>query len=159
MDYEKENHDACLKYQAFYDENLCRHVGTKAPAPVEGQDVHEYRADCCRTFKRSYLTPDQDLYKVNYRRLVADGQLDAFAVFEHQLMAAAREGAFNPLTVPKGEIRAIPKRDAFTGTVSEIVHIGQDHFTKFMGRLGRRVQAFRNPVDHSGKAVTWLKVP
>jgi len=159
MDYEKENRDACLKYQAFYDENLCQHVGTRAPAPVEGQDVNEYRADCCRTFKRTYLTPDQDLYKVDYRRLVSEGHLDVFNNFERQLIPACREGAFNPLTVPKGDIRAIPKRDGFTGTISEIVHIGQDSFVKFMGRPGRRVQAFRTPTDHSGNKVGWLNVP
>jgi hypothetical protein len=110
MNIEQENRDACLKFQAYYDRELCQHVGTRAPAPIEGQDVNKYRADCCRTFKRTYLTPDHPLAKVNYRKLVALGELEAFGNFERQLMPAARIGAENPWTVPKGELRAIPRR-------------------------------------------------
>jgi hypothetical protein len=157
MSNERANHEACVRFQQFYDSNLCRDVGTRAPAPIEGQSVNEYRADACRTFKKTYLLPDHPLAKVNYRRLVADGHLDVFANFERMLIPACREGAYDPRTVPEGQMREIRKRDPLTDTVQEIRFIGQESFVKAMGRPGRRVVGFRTDQGYVNTSGTVLR--
>src|SRR5215471_15565889 len=64
------------------------------------------------------------------------------------------ESPFNPLTVPKGEIREVVKTDVNGLKVRHF--IGQDSFVKFMGRPGRRVVSFRTDqgyVDASGRGL------
>ena len=71
-----------------------------------------------------------------------------------QTTAATSTEAFNPLTVPRGEIREVVKTDVNGLKVRHF--IGQDHFTKFMMRPGRRVISFRTDqgyVDASGRGL------
>ena len=74
---ERDNLDACREFQAYYDEALCRRIGTQAPAPKPGQDVMEYRVECCRTFKRTHLPQIHPLYKINWRGLGVIGRIEA----------------------------------------------------------------------------------
>lgn len=48
---------------------------------------------------------------------------------------------YDSSTVPYGEFRELTKIDPATG-YKETLFIGRDHFTRFMGRPGRRVELF-----------------
>jgi len=85
MASEQEHFDAARKFQAYYDEGF-RQVGIRAPQPVLGQSVNNYRRETLRMAKRKFLPQNHDLYKVNYRGLRAD----ALNVFEPQLLKAIR---------------------------------------------------------------------
>jgi hypothetical protein len=151
MSLEAENLDACRKFQAYYDENLCRHVGIHAPQPTAGEDVNHFRARSLNLFKRTFLPPVHDLH-VGYHAL-AKSSLSAFNIFEKDCLAACKVEANNPAHVPLGELRKIEERDPY-GQVKVIKFIGQESFVKQMGRPGRRVVKFRQPVDWSGRALT-----
>jgi hypothetical protein len=77
-------------------------------------------------------------YKVNYRGLIDDPK--TLGILERKLLADCLVEAKNPAHVPKGQFREI----VTTGLDCLKIHkfIGQDHFTKFMGRPCRRVKSF-----------------
>jgi hypothetical protein len=126
-----------------------RRVGARAPAPILGQSVNTYRREALRQMKRTFLPQNHPLYQVQFRSLRAD----ALPVSEQQLLPACVEEANNPQHVPPGELRQIEERDEF-GQLKMIRFVGQEHFTKFMGRPGRRVISFttdRGRFDASGR--------
>jgi hypothetical protein len=141
MSLEAENLDACRRFQAHYDEILCRHVGMHAPQPVAGEDVNHFRARSLNLFKRTFLPPVHDLH-IGYHALARQSMV-AFNNFEKDCLAACKVEANNPMHVPKGELREIRERDAY-GKLAQIKFIGQEHFVKQMGRPGRRAR-IRNP--------------
>jgi hypothetical protein len=71
-----------------------------------------------------------------YRRTVRQGKKP----WATGTIAACKVEAFNPATVPRGEMREIVKTDANGLKVRHF--IGQDCFVKQMGRPGRRVKSF-----------------
>jgi hypothetical protein len=147
-----DNRNACIQYQAYYNDNFCQHVGTTPFAPVENEMVDHYRARFCNHVKRQYLRPDRDLRNVGFHELSRQN-MTAFTTIERQLLDEARVDALDPATVPLGEIRAVPIRDPLTNHVKEIRYIGQEHFTKQIGRPGRKVVSFltmNGPVSASG---------
>jgi hypothetical protein len=73
--------DASRQFQAYYDETL-RRVGARAPAPILGQSVNDYRRETLRQLKRTFLPPAHDLYQVQYRSLRPDA-LQALASTTH----------------------------------------------------------------------------
>jgi hypothetical protein len=153
IDLNKANLDACRKYQAYYDEALCRHVGCQTPQPVAGQDVNKYRADCNNIFRKTFLPQTHSLGKIRYHHLVDHNQMVTFTELEKQNIAACRVEAFNPAYVTPGEFRMIIKRDPF-GHETERVFIGPESFVKQMTRPGRRVVSFNTPngpVDAGGR--------
>src|SRR5262245_29052665 len=91
----------------------------RAPAPVLGQDVHEYRRDLAVKLKKQ-LPEDHSLRKVQYRRL----DDDILSNFEPELYAAVRAEAHNPATVPPGQMRKIEK-----------VNQGGTRFVEYIGAL------------------------
>jgi hypothetical protein len=103
-----------------------------------------------RLLKQTFIPPTHDLYKVQMRALPDD----VLAGFEQMLLPACKTEAFNPLTVPKGEIREVVKTDANGLKVRHF--IGQESFVRAMGRPGRRVISFRTDqgfVDASGRGL------
>src|SRR5262249_53435179 len=121
----------------------------RAPEPVLGQTVNDYRRESLRTMKRTFLPPAHDLYKVNYRGL----QSGVLKAFEPQLLAAVVVEANNPVHVPRGELRKIEEFDEL-GKTRMFRFVGQECFVKQMGRPGRRVISFntdRGPMDASGR--------
>jgi hypothetical protein len=52
--------------------------------------------------------------------------------------------------VEPGELRKIERRDEY-GQVKFVQFIGSEHFTKQMGRPGRRVTSFMHRYDASGR--------
>ena len=135
---EMEMADACRQYQAMYDNLLCQPLGVAPPTPKVGQDVMEYRAEACRAFKRTYLPPAHESYKVNYRGLVDDPK--TLGILERKLLADCLVEAKNPAHVPKGQFREF----VVTGPDGLKIHkfIGQESFVKGMGRPCRRVTSF-----------------
>jgi hypothetical protein len=147
---EMEMADACRQFQAMYDTVLCQPLGVAPPTPKVGQDVMEYRTEACRAFKRTYLPPAHESYKVNYRGLVDDPK--TLGILERKLLADCLVEAKNPAHVPKGQFREI----VTTGPDGMKIHkfIGQESFVKAMGRQNRRVVSFntdRGPMDSTGR--------
>ena len=136
MATEQEHFDASRKFQAYYDEVL-RKIGVRAPQPVLGTTVNDYRRETLRNLKRTFLPQNHDLYQVQFRQLPAD----VLGVFEPQLLNACIVEANNPAHVPPGELRKIEEYDQY-GQVKTIRFVGPECFVKQMGRPGRRVKSF-----------------
>jgi hypothetical protein len=143
MATELEHSNACRKWQEYFDNHL-RDVGGKASPFIPGQVEGDYVRESCRTFKRTFLPQNHELYKVNYRGLRGD----ALHVLVPQLMKACKEEAENPRTVAPGEFRQISKRDEY-GVLKEIQFVGPECFVKRMSRPGRLAK-IRTPDTHPG---------
>ena len=145
----KEHFDAARRWQEHYQKEV-EDIGLNIPSPTLGQTTNDYRREMMRLLKQTFIPTNHDLYKVQMRSLPDD----VLAGFEQMLLPACKTEAFNPMTVPNGEIREVVKVDANGLKVRNF--IGQDHFTKFMGRPGRRVVSFRTDqgyVDASGRGL------
>jgi hypothetical protein len=111
----------------------------RAPAPVLGQDVREYRRDLAVKLKKQ-LPENHKLRKVQYRGL----DDDILSNFEPQLYAAVHAEAHNPATVLPGTMRKIEKvNQGGTKFVEYIGALREDH-----PELGQRcfVEDFKAPV-------------
>jgi hypothetical protein len=128
---------AARVYQQRYDDAL-QPWDLRAPAPVLGEDIAEYRAKLAILAKHQ-LPPDHQLRKVQYRRL--DSAI--FDNFEPQLLRACRQEAYNPASVPPGEFRKVV--EIASDGMKIVKWIGQQSFVKDMGRSGRRVVSFLTP--------------
>jgi hypothetical protein len=117
----------------------------RAPAPVLGQDVREYRRDLAVKLKRM-LPEEHELRKVQYRRL-DDATI---SIFEPQLYRAVQAEAHNPANVPPGEYRRVVKIDQ--NGMKQVDFIGQRHFVHEFTRPGRRVVSFMHRYNTSGVA-------
>jgi hypothetical protein len=135
-------------YQQRYDDAL-QPWDLRAPAPVLGEDIAEYRAKLAILAKHQ-LPPDHQLRKVQYRRL--DSAI--FDNFEPQLLRACRQEAYNPATVPPGEYRKVVELD---GNGMRMVRwVGQRSFIEDFKPPVRRVVSFLTPhgrVNASGSPV------
>jgi hypothetical protein len=130
-------------------------VGLRAPAPTAGQSANHYLAEQCVFLKKEFLPRNHALYKPQYRSIRDDSAtLNAFVP---QLLNAVVAEAFNPLHVPKGEIKEIVRIQPNGQKMHEF--IGQDSFVKEMGRPGRRVRGFYKSVEpvkeYSNPKVGW----
>jgi len=136
MSTPEEHFDAARKFQEFYD-NTPRKVGMRAPQPVLGTTVNDYRRETLRTLKRTFLPQNHELYRIQFRGLPAD----VLNPFEAQLLNAVVVEANNPAHVPPGELRKIEELDEY-GKLKTIRWVGRESFVKEMGRPGRRVKSF-----------------
>jgi hypothetical protein len=146
----QDHFQASRRYQEYFDSAL-RHVGVRAPAPVLGQSVNDYRRETLRTLKRTMLPQNHNLAQVNCRGLPTD----ALGAIEPQMIRACVDAANDPSTVPPGEFRQIEERDE-TGSLRVIRFVGPESFVKQMGRPGRRVVSFnthQGRFDASGRAM------
>ena len=134
---ESENLNACRQYQAFYDDAL-RKIGAKAPQPIPGMDVNQYRAETCRTLKRAFLPQVHPMYRIDYRRLVANDDLATLKNLEPALLAAVVKAANDSATVPAGELRKIEELDEY-GKVKTVRFVGDSFIRQFTipGRSAR----------------------
>jgi hypothetical protein len=136
MSTQEEHLSACLKFQEYFD-NTLRKVGMRAPQPVLGTTVNDYRRETLRTIKQTFLPASHPLYAVQMRGLKAD----ALAAIEPQVLQAAVVEANNPVHVPEGELRKVEELDDY-GKLKTIRWVGRESFVKAMGRPGRRVTSF-----------------
>ena len=145
----QEHFDASRRWQEHYQKEV-EDIGLNIPPPTLGQSTNNYRREMMRLLKQTFIPPTHDLYKVQMRALPDD----VLAGFEQMLLPACRTEAFNPATVPRGEIREVVKTDANGLKVRHF--IGQESFVRRMGRPGRRVVSFRTDhgyVDASGRGL------
>jgi hypothetical protein len=133
---EQRHREAALRWQFEFD-NAVQPLGMRAPAPVLGQTCNDYVRETMRTLKRAYLPRDHEMYKVNMRGLPAE----TLHPMWDMLKPAIEAEAYNPRTVPRGELREIVRRDPKSGAEVHLF-VGQDCFTKQLGRPGRRVASF-----------------
>jgi hypothetical protein len=110
----------------------------RAPSPVLGEDIREYRARLAILAKKQ-LPVDHEMRKVTYRRL--DSLV--FDNFEPQLLQAVQRAAYDPTSVPMGEFRRVT--EIAPDGMKIVKFIGQQSFVKDMGRPGRRVVSFQTP--------------
>jgi hypothetical protein len=136
MSTPEEHLDAARKFQEFYDSTL-RRVGMRAPQPILGTTVNDYRRETLRTIKRTFLPESHPLYQVQMRGL----RSDALQALEPQVLQACVVEANNPAHVPPGELRKIEEYDQY-GQVKTIKFIGQESFVKQMSIPGRRMSIF-----------------
>ena len=136
MSTPEQHFDAARQFQEFYDATF-RKVGMRAPQPVSGESVNNYRRETLRNLKRTFLPQNHPLYQVQFRQLKAD----ALQVLEPQLLQACVVEANNPVHVPPGELRKVEELNKF-GKLKTIKWIGQESFVKQMMRPGRRVKSF-----------------
>ena len=145
----KEHFEAARRWQEHYQAQV-EDIGLNMPSPTLGQSTNNYRREMMRLLKQTFIPTTHDLYKVQMRGLPDD----VLAGFEQMLLPACRTEAFNPATVPLGEIREVVKTDASGLKVRNF--IGQESFVKQMMRPGRRVVSFRTDhgyVDAGGRAL------
>jgi hypothetical protein len=143
---EQEHFNAARRFQEYYDNALSK-IGGRAPAPILGQTVDDYRRETCRLFKRTFLPPKHEFYEVQWRGLPDD----TLQVLEPQLMRACLDEANNPKNVDPGEFRKIEDRNPY-GQVQMMKFVGQESFVKnpaYGHRPGRRV-TIRNPDTSPG---------
>jgi hypothetical protein len=148
MATEQQHFDAARRFQEFYDQIL-RTVGMRAPQPVLGQSVNQYRRETLRQLKKTFLPQNHDLYQVQCRKLPPD----ALGVFEPQILRACVDAANDPSHLEPGELRKVERLDEF-GKLRFVDWIGKESFVRAMGRPGRRVLSFRTnqgAVDASGR--------
>ena len=124
-------------YQERFD-NALQPWDMRAPAPVLGEDITEYRQRLA-IFAKKQLPVEHELRKVTYRR--CDGAI--LDNFEPQLLQAVQRAAYDPSSVPVGEFRRVT--EIAPDGMKIVKFIGQQSFVKEMGRPGRRVVSFQTP--------------
>jgi hypothetical protein len=150
MSSAQEHFQAARRFQEYFDTALAQ-VGMRAPQPVLGQTVNDYRRETLRTIKRTFLPQNHEYYKIQMRNLPAD----ALNGFEPLVLKAAVKEAVNPVHLQPGEIRPIKRLDE-TGRVRCIDWIGQESFVRQMMLPGRKVLSFttdKGRFDASGRAL------
>src|SRR5262249_46875527 len=136
MPSREDHYEASRQFQAYFD-NALRKVGMRAPSPVLGQTVNDYRRETPRMLKRTFLPQNHQFYKINMRGLPDD----ILPGLEPQILQAAVDEAYNPAHLEPGQLKPIEEYDEY-GKVKTVRFIGQDCFVKQMARPGRRVVGF-----------------
>ena len=134
-------------FQERYD-NALSPWDRRAPAPTLGQTVDDYRRETLVKMKK--LLPENHKLRIPVRRL----DDDTLNILDPQICRAVRDEAYNPNTVPPGELRRVVEKDGNGATMVRFV--GPQCFVREMGRPGRRVLSFLTSagfVDASGRAL------
>jgi hypothetical protein len=132
----EEHFDAARQWQERYDDKL-RQVGMRAPEPVLGQTVSDYRRDVLIKAKKAFIPRTHQLRQFS----LDDIKGDALNIIEQKILDAAVVEAQNPANVPPGELRKIERLDGY-GKVKTVDWIGQQSFVRQMGTPGRRMSIF-----------------
>lgn len=149
-----------VEAQEFYDNALAK-VGLRAPAPVLGQSVNDYRRGTLSGVQTAVLQdhPTLSKSKVDFYNLKSD----ALAPYERMVLQAAPTARTNPDRIPPGVIQPIKVRDPHTGRLLHTEFYGgrlpngeQTNIVHQLGRPGRRVVSFSTPtgrLNASGQPV------
>jgi hypothetical protein len=147
----KEHFEAARRWQEHYQAQV-EDIGLNIPPPTLGQTTNSYRREMMRLLKKTFIPATHDLYQVQMRGLPAS----ALPAIEQALLPACKTEAFNPATVPKGEIREVHKIHPQSGHKMN-VFIGQESFVKQMGRPGRRVVGFKTDQGYMNTSGRFLR--
>jgi|SRR6516162_65258 hypothetical protein len=123
MATEQQHFDVCRQWQEHYDSKL-RKIGARAPAPVLGETVSDYRRKVLVQTKKAFIPRSHELRQFS----LDDVRGDALDALEPQILSAAAVEAVNPANVPRGELRKREEFDEY-GAIKTIKFYGQDHFS------------------------------
>ena len=141
MSYTREQllqaHASARVYQERY-EPAFQPWGMRAPAPIVGEAVDDYRRKLAIKAKR-LLPEDHELRQVQFRAL----QNDVLDNFEPQLIRDCKSAAYRADSVPLGEMRRVEEIDSNGSKM--VKWIGQECFVRDMMPPSRRVLGFRTP--------------
>jgi hypothetical protein len=130
-------HASARIFQERYDQAFAP-WGMRAPEPVIGEPVDDYRRNLAVKAKR--LLPDgNELKPVQFRAL----ETDVLDRFEPRLLRDCKEAAYRADSVPPGQMRRVEAVDG--NGYKEVRWIGQECFVRDMMVPGRRVLGFRTP--------------
>jgi hypothetical protein len=111
--------------------------GIRAPAPVAGEPLDDYRRRLLIEAKRRL--PESDQWR---RSRVRDLPDDVLPHAEQQIYASCRAAALRPDSAAPGEIRRVEERDS--NGLLQVKWIGERSFIHDFATPGRRVR-IRNP--------------
>ena len=134
--------------QARCDDSL-QPWGIRAPAPVAGEAVDDYRRRLL--IEAQKRLPESDQWR---RSRVRDLPADVLPNAEQQIYDRCRAAALRPDSAAPGEIRRVEERDS-NGLV-QVKWIGERSFVRDFATPGRRVASFivnGTHVDASGRAL------
>jgi hypothetical protein len=112
--------------------------GVRVPGPTLGEPPDEYRRKLLIMAKKQ-LPVEHELRKIQVRQLRAD----ALAVFEPQIYSACKAEAYNPSSVPPGDMRRIEEINPQNG-MKIVKFIGQRSFVDQFLQPGR-IAKIRDP--------------
>jgi hypothetical protein len=122
MPTSQEHFDTCRQWQEYFDGKL-RAIGMRAPAPVLGETVADYRRKVLVQTKKAFIPRTHELRQFSLDD-IRGAALDAL---EPQILEAAAVEAVNPANVERGTLRKREEFDEY-GAVKTIKFYGQDHF-------------------------------
>src|SRR6516165_1542298 len=126
------------QYQARADDAL-QPWGERAPAPIAGESVDEYRVRLVKIVQKRL--PEGDEYREMPMRRTQRQSPDAFKNFEDEIYPRARAAAGRLDSVAQGEERVITHVDPINGHKS-ITFLRRDHFINDFKAPIRRVRGF-----------------
>lgn len=107
--------------------------GLRAPRPLEGEGLVDYRRRLATKLK---------MHSATWKDVKLNQLPDAaFTIAESAIYADAEGAASRPVDLQPGELRMVSKVDPVTGGRVNVFY-GAEHFTKAMGRPGRKVRSF-----------------
>jgi hypothetical protein len=116
----------------------------RAPGPVMGQPIDEYRRDLLVMAKKQ-LPDDHKLRRVSVRKL----EPDALAIMESQIYPAVKSAAMRPDSVPAGELREV--KEVGPDGLKITKFIGTTSFVKDFTREARHAR-IRQPEEFGTRA-------
>jgi hypothetical protein len=139
-EFRKAIRQANIGVQANWDP-IYQKLGTRARAPVEGEDHWQYRADMAVQAKNNLPITHPLTGNLRLRSLARQRDKTAFLNFEKQCVAVNAYAGSND-SAPEGGLREIVERDANGMEVRKF--LGTRCFVADMGRPGRRVVSFKH---------------
>jgi hypothetical protein len=123
------------QYQARADDAL-QTWGERAPAPIAGESVDEYRMRLASLVQQRLPEGDE------YRRLQLGGlPRTAFKNFEDAIYPRAKAAGASVDSVAAGELREVVQVNPINGHKEHLFY-GRESFVKDLTRPGRRVKSF-----------------
>jgi hypothetical protein len=150
-DLYKRQRIANVQAQEWWDP-VYQKLGTRARAPVEGEDHWRYRADMAVQAKNNLPITNPLTGNLQLRRLARQSDKSAFRNYEKQIHAEVAAWAGSNDSAPTGRLREVTEVDNNGLKITKF--LGAECFVKEMGRPGRRVVSFNTPngpVDASGR--------
>jgi hypothetical protein len=128
-----------VDFRVRADEALAPYGDVKTQPPVLGEDATAYKRRIIAHLQNR-LPSSHELYPLALGHVSGD----ALDVFANQVIQAAHQYAYDPSSVPRGELRARDMSDPKTG-LKITGFIGPDSFIKGMNQSGRKVLRIVNP--------------
>jgi hypothetical protein len=145
QELDKRQRRANVEAQAWWDPPYQK-LGTRARAPVEGEDHWQYRADTAMKAKNELPVTHPLNRNLQLRKLARQDNKTAFRNFERQIHDAFDVYVVSADSVPMGGLREV----VTVQDNGQKLHtfLGKESFVKAMARPGRRVLGFLHNDGH-----------